>query len=52
MKIKNSRVYEIQEEEKWKIGIIEELSRVKKSFLDIEFDDDYLSEIFDHVCLD
>ena len=51
-KIQRSRVYYIQEDEKWKIGVVEELSRVKKNLLDIEFDEDYLDEIFDYLCLD
>ena len=51
-KIRESKIHYLPEEEKWKTGIVEELGRLKKNLIDIDFDEDFLNEILDYVCLD
>ena len=49
-KIKKSRVYSLPVEDSWKINIIEELSLVKKSHLELDFDEKNLEEILEYIC--
>ena len=48
--IKNTRVYNLPEDETWKVGLIEELSLIKKNHLDISFENDDLEEILEVIC--
>ena len=43
--IKNMRVYELQDEEKWKIPLLEEICLVKNQNLDLDFDEEYIQTI-------
>ena len=52
LKIRNSRVYPLTEEEKWKIELIKELGRYKKHLVDVDFDEDQLNFILDQVCVE
>ena len=49
-KIKKSMVNSLPEEESWKIRIIEEISLVKKSHLELNFDNGNLDEILEYIC--
>ena len=44
------RVHSLAEDEKWKPPLIKELALLKKNFLSIDFDEEHLTEILDHVC--
>ena len=49
--IKNSKVVDLSENEKWKISLIEEVSLMKKGHLEgTELDEKMLEEILDYVC--
>ena len=48
--IKKARVYQLLKEEEWKVNLIEEIGLLKKNFLEIEFDSDYLDAIQEFVC--
>ena len=48
--IKKSRVYSLPEDEAWKVGMIEELSLVKKDLLEISFKKENLDEILEFLC--
>ena len=37
-------------EESWKINLIEEISLMKLSLLEVEFDMDNIEEILEHIC--
>ena len=50
MKIKNSRVYTLSLEEKWKILMIEEIGLLRKNHLEMEFDKDDLDDILEYIC--
>ena len=52
LRIRNSRVYPLSDEEKWKIELLKELGRAKKHLVDIDFDEDQLNFILDHVCVE
>ena len=52
LRIKNSRVYQLSDEEKWKIELLKELGWAKKHLVDIDFDEDQLNFILDHVCVE
>ena len=43
--IKNMRVYELQDEEKWKIPLLEEICLIKNQNLDLDFDEEYIQTI-------
>ena len=49
-RIKKSRIYSLPEDEAWKVGIIEELSLVKKEHLEINFDKKNLEDILEFLC--
>ena len=48
--LKRSRVYKLPDTEKWKISLIEELALTRKEFLSIDFNEEHLKELLDHVC--
>ena len=48
--IKKARVSTLPAEESWKIRIIEEISLVKKSHLELTFDEENLDEILEYIC--
>ena len=48
--LNQSRVHSLAEDEKWKPPLIKELALLKKNFLSIDFDEEHLTEILDHVC--
>ena len=48
--IRKIRVYPLQMEESWKINLIEEISLMKLSLLEVEFDMDNIEEILEHIC--
>ena len=48
--IKNSRVYILQENELWKVNLIEDFSLVKKNLLELPFEIESLDEILDDIC--
>ena len=48
--IKVERVYPLHRDELWKIGMIEEITLLKKGLVDIDFDLDNLTEILEHIC--
>ena len=48
--LNQSRVHSLAEDEKWKPPLIKELALLKKNFLTIDFDEEHLTEILDHVC--
>ena len=50
--IKKARVYNLSENETWKIQLIKEISLVKKEHLEIAFDDEDLEEILMFICTD
>ena len=52
LRIRNSRVYPLKDEEKWKIELIKELGRFRKHLVDIDLDEDQLNFILDQVCLE
>ena len=47
--IKNRRVYELQDEEKWKIPLLEELCLVNNQNLDLDFDEEFIQTILNDV---
>ena len=51
-KIKISRLYSLSEDDQWKIKIIEEISLIKKSLVEVEFEEKDLQEILDFICTD
>ena len=50
--IKNSRVYTITDEERWKISLMKEITLAKKGLIDVEFEDDNLEAILEYICTD
>ena len=50
--IKNSRVYTIIDEERWKISLMKEITLAKKGLIDVEFEDDNLEAILEYICTD
>ena len=51
-KIKKARVYQLQTEESWKISLIEEISLLKLNLLEIDFSNDDLEDILNHVSVE
>ena len=51
-KIKKARVYELHTEESWKISLIEEISLLKLNLLEIDFSNDDLEDILNHVSVE
>ena len=49
-RIKNARIYPLSNDETWKLGLLEEISLVKKEHLQVEFDADHLEEILELIC--
>ena len=49
-RIKNSRVYSPPVEEAWKLNLIEEIALVKKTHLELNFDEKNLEEILEYIC--
>ena len=50
--IKKARVALFSENENWKLNLIQEVSLVKKGFLEIDFEEVLLEEILEFVCTD
>ena len=50
LQVGRSKVYKLDEDEKWKTSVIEDLLLTKKNFLQIDFETEYLDEILDYVC--
>ena len=50
--IKKARVYNLSENETWKIQLIKEISLVKKEHLEIAFDDEDFEEMLMCICTD
>ena len=48
--IKNARVYTLQENDLWKVNLMQDFSLVKKNLLDLPFEIDNLDEILEEVC--
>ena len=48
--IKNNLVYPLEENEKWKPTLIEELCLAKKEFLDIGIEDEVIEDLLEQVC--
>ena len=48
--IKKERIYPFLKEETWKLNLMEEISLLKKSHLEIDFNFDDLEEILEYVC--
>ena len=48
--IKKSRVYPLPSDQSWKTNIIEEICLTKKNHIQIDFDNDLLDKILDHIC--
>ena len=51
-KIKKLKLYTLPSEESWKLNIIEEISLVKKSLVEVDFDEKDLDEILFFICTD
>ena len=51
-KLKDMRVYDLPDEEKWKIKLIAEICLIRKNHLEIEFDQEHLNQILDLICCD
>ena len=51
-KMKEMRVYILPNDEKWKVNLIAEIALIKKDQLDIEFDEEDLISILNHICCD
>ena len=49
-RIKNTGIYPLSNDETWKLGLLEEISLVKKEHLELEFDADHLEEILELIC--
>ena len=50
--VKWSRVNPLEEEDNWKVTLIEEICLAKKDFIDINFCEEDLEEILKFVCTD
>ena len=50
--IREARVYNLSDDETWKIQLIKEISLVKKEHLEIAFDDEDFEEILMCICTD
>ena len=48
--IKSSRVNILQENELWKVNLMEDFSLVKKNLLELPFEIENLDEILDDIC--
>ena len=51
-KLKDMRVYDLPDEENWKIKLIAEICLIRKNHLEIEFDQEHLNQILDLICCD
>ena len=48
--IKNSRMYILQENELWRVNLMEDFSLVKKNLLELPLEIESLDEILDDIC--
>ena len=48
--IKNARVYSLQENDLWKVNLMQDFSLVKKNLLELPFEIENLDEILEEVC--
>ena len=48
--IKNSRVYILQENELWKVNLMEDFSLAKKNLLELPFEIESLDNILEDIC--
>ena len=48
--IKNSRVYILQENELWKVNLMEDFSLAKKNLLELPFEIESLDDILEDIC--
>ena len=51
-KLKDMRVHDLPDEEKWKMKLIAEICLIRKNHLEIEFDQEHLNQILDLICCD
>ena len=50
--IRRTKVYSLTNDQQWKIEVLKELGRAKNGLVEIDFDENHLNLILDHVCLD
>ena len=46
------KVYQLPEQENWKVKLIAEIALVKKNMLELEFEQEHLDLMLDFVCTD
>ena len=50
--LRSLKVYQLPEQENWKVNLIAEIALVKKNMLELEFEQEHIDLMLDFVCTD